>query len=39
MGSFETWELTGADEVRLRGVGRYTCRMMCGSNFVDAVSK
>ena len=34
----ETWELTVADEVRLRGVERRTIRAMCGVRLVDKVS-
>ena len=34
----ETWELTVADEARLRGVERRTTRMMCGVRLVDRVS-
>ena len=35
---FETWELTVADEMRLRGVERRMIRMMCGVRLVDRVS-
>ena len=34
----ETWELTVADEARLRGVGRRMIRMMCGVRLIDRVS-
>ena len=34
----ETWELTVADEMRLRGVERRMIRMMCGVRLVDRVS-
>ena len=34
----ETWELTVADEARLRGVERRMTRMMCGVRLVDRVS-
>ena len=34
----ETWELTVADEMRLRGVERRMTRMMCGVKLVDRVS-
>ena len=34
----ETWELTVADETRLRGVERRMIRMMCGVRLVDRVS-
>ena len=34
----ETWELTVADEARLRGVGRRMIRMMCGVRLTDRVS-
>ena len=33
----ETWELTVADEARLRGVERRMIRMMCGVRLVDSV--
>ena len=33
----ETWELTVADETRLRGVERCMIRMMCGVRLVDRV--
>ena len=34
----ETWELTVADEAKLRGVERRMTRMMCGVRLVDRVS-
>ena len=34
----ETWELTVADEARLRGVERRMTRMMCGVRLVDRLS-
>lgn len=34
----QTWELTVADELRLRGVERRTIRAMCGVRLVDKVS-
>ena len=34
----ETWELSVADEARLRGVERHMIRMMCGVKLVDMVS-
>ena len=34
----ETWELTVADEMRLRGVERCMIRMMCGVRLIDRVS-
>ena len=34
----ETWELTVADELRLRGVERRTIRAMCRVRLVDRVS-
>ena len=34
----ETWELTSADDTRLRGVGRRLIRMMCGVRLVDKMS-
>ena len=34
----ETWELTVADEMRLRGVEHCMIRMMCGVRLVDRVS-
>ena len=34
----DTWELTVADEMRLRGVERRMIRMMCGVRLVDRVS-
>ena len=34
----ETWELTVADKMRLRGVERRKIRMMCGVRLVDRVS-
>ena len=34
----ETWELTVADEMKLRGVERRMIRMMCGVRLVDRVS-
>ena len=34
----ETWELTVADEAKLRGVGRRMIRMLCGVRQVDRVS-
>ena len=34
----ETWELTVADEARLRGVERRMTRTMCGVRLVDRVS-
>ena len=34
----ETWELTVADEMRLRGLERCMIRMMCGVRLVDRVS-
>ena len=34
----EMWELTSADDTRLRGVGRRLIRMMCGVRLVDKVS-
>ena len=33
----EAWELTVADEARLRGVERRMIRMMCGMRLVDRV--
>ena len=33
----ETWELTVADEARLRGVERRMIRMMCGVRLVNRV--
>ena len=33
----ETWQLTAADEARLRGVERRMIRMMCGARLVDRV--
>ena len=34
----ETWELTVADKMRLRGVEHHMIRMMCGVRLVDRVS-
>ena len=34
----ETWELTVADEVRLRGVERRMIRIICGVRLVDRVT-
>ena len=34
----EMWELTSADDTRLRGVGRRLIRMMCGVRLADKVS-
>ena len=34
----ETWELTVADEMSLRGVERRMIRMMCGVRLIDRVS-
>ena len=34
----ETWELTVADEARLRGVEHRMIRMMCGVRLVDRLS-
>ena len=34
----EAWELTVADEARLRGVEPRIIRMMCGKRLVDRVS-